>query len=153
MQCQFDGLELKYVPGGVSKKTGKPYEPFYSCPSRNNSHIVNIDAPIAPQHPVALPAVPQPVNPPVGSGKPEDREYWDKRREVEARQSMAQTALKAASELNSSLVNAGLTVQPYTKVDALADVRGMAREFFQELLNSREAPKEEENVEPSDLPF
>lgn len=29
--CQVHGVAKKQVPGGVSKKTGKTYEAFYSC--------------------------------------------------------------------------------------------------------------------------
>ena len=31
--CPQCGAEMKYHPPGISKKTGKPYNAFYSCPS------------------------------------------------------------------------------------------------------------------------
>lgn len=31
MICNICGKEMKLVPAGVSKKTGKPYNSFYSC--------------------------------------------------------------------------------------------------------------------------
>lgn len=32
MQCPIHQIEFKFVPPGVSKKTGKPYQGFYVCP-------------------------------------------------------------------------------------------------------------------------
>jgi len=34
MQCQKCKSELKLIPAGISKKTGKPYNAFWSCPNR-----------------------------------------------------------------------------------------------------------------------
>lgn len=31
--CQIHGLEMRLIPAGISKKTGKPYNAFYSCPA------------------------------------------------------------------------------------------------------------------------
>ena len=33
-KCLTCGTEMNLVPEGVSKKTGKPYNAFYSCPNR-----------------------------------------------------------------------------------------------------------------------
>ena len=33
-QCEKCGSEMNLIPAGVSKKTGKPYNAFYSCPNR-----------------------------------------------------------------------------------------------------------------------
>jgi len=35
MNCQQHGIPFVLKPGGVSKKTGKPYNAFWSCPGRN----------------------------------------------------------------------------------------------------------------------
>ncbi len=32
MNCPNCGAEMKYINAGISKKTGKPYGAFYSCP-------------------------------------------------------------------------------------------------------------------------
>jgi len=32
--CQVHGEEFKYIPAGVSKRTGNPYKAFYACPVR-----------------------------------------------------------------------------------------------------------------------
>lgn len=32
--CPVCGGEIKTIPAGISKKTGKPYESFTSCPNR-----------------------------------------------------------------------------------------------------------------------
>ena len=33
-KCAVCGKTMKLVPAGISKRTGKPYEAFYSCPDR-----------------------------------------------------------------------------------------------------------------------
>ena len=33
-KCPICNLELKTIPAGVSKKTGRPYKSFQSCPNR-----------------------------------------------------------------------------------------------------------------------
>ena len=37
MQCPLCNVEMKFIQAGVSKKTGKPYHPFYSCPECNQT--------------------------------------------------------------------------------------------------------------------
>lgn len=32
VQCPTHHLEMKLVPSGISKKTGRPYKAFYGCP-------------------------------------------------------------------------------------------------------------------------
>jgi hypothetical protein len=32
MNCPMCNVEMKKIPGGISKKSGKPYDAFYSCP-------------------------------------------------------------------------------------------------------------------------
>lgn len=34
MVCQHCGAEMKTIPAGVSKKTGKPYNAFTACPNK-----------------------------------------------------------------------------------------------------------------------
>jgi len=34
MNCEKCGSPLKLIPAGVSKKNGKPYSAFYSCPNK-----------------------------------------------------------------------------------------------------------------------
>lgn len=34
MQCTQCGSEMKQIPAGVSKKTGKPYDAFMACPNK-----------------------------------------------------------------------------------------------------------------------
>jgi hypothetical protein len=33
-QCAVCGSEMKLIPAGVSKKTGKPYSAFMACPNK-----------------------------------------------------------------------------------------------------------------------
>jgi len=39
-KCAICGAELRFVPAGVSKRTGKPYTAFWSCPNgcKSNSY-------------------------------------------------------------------------------------------------------------------
>lgn len=34
MNCQNCGSEMKMIPAGVSKTTGKPYNAFFACPNK-----------------------------------------------------------------------------------------------------------------------
>ena len=34
MKCQICDLEMKLIPAGVSKKTGRPYKEFWACPDK-----------------------------------------------------------------------------------------------------------------------
>ena len=40
--CPICGQELRFVPAGVSKRTGKKYDAFYSCSDRKCGYIKNI---------------------------------------------------------------------------------------------------------------
>lgn len=39
--CQICGSEMKLIPAGTSKKTGKPYQSFMACPNKCKSPINN----------------------------------------------------------------------------------------------------------------
>lgn len=47
-QCPKCGNELKLVPAGTSKKTGKPYDSFWSCADRNCGFTMKNQATGAP---------------------------------------------------------------------------------------------------------
>ncbi len=49
MICKTCNSEMKLVPQGVSKKTGKPYNAFYSCPNNRERGCKTV--PYAPQAP------------------------------------------------------------------------------------------------------
>ncbi len=34
VQCEQCGANVKFIPAGISRKTGKPYSEFYSCEKR-----------------------------------------------------------------------------------------------------------------------
>ena len=40
--CPKCGSEIKRVPSGVSKRTGKPYNAFYSCSSRECDYTARL---------------------------------------------------------------------------------------------------------------
>lgn len=63
MECPICNIEMKLVPAGVSKKSGKEYSAFYSCPECKNT----IDAGVAKK--VVHTAAPAPK--PATNGKDE----------------------------------------------------------------------------------
>jgi|SRR3990172_7727157 len=46
MICPKCKSEMKLIPAGISKKTGKPYQAFYACPDKNCGATINPDKPI-----------------------------------------------------------------------------------------------------------
>lgn len=40
--CESCGSEKKLIPAGVSKKTGRPYKEFWTCPNRCNSKLKSV---------------------------------------------------------------------------------------------------------------
>ncbi len=48
MNCPKCSSELKEVPAGVSKKTGKPYNAFIACSNRDCKYTENIKAQARP---------------------------------------------------------------------------------------------------------
>jgi len=51
MLCPLCNIEMRLVPAGISKKTGKPYHPFYSCPEckQNLNMQPGMEAPQKPK--------------------------------------------------------------------------------------------------------
>ena len=41
MQCPMCQSEMKLIPPGTSKKTGKPYKGFYACQNQQCKHTMN----------------------------------------------------------------------------------------------------------------
>ena len=46
INCAKCGGEMRLIPAGVSKKTGKPYQAFYSCLDRNCGGTAKADTPV-----------------------------------------------------------------------------------------------------------
>lgn len=44
-KCQVCGQELKTIPAGISKTTGKPYKEFTACPNRCKQQPKQVQAP------------------------------------------------------------------------------------------------------------
>ena len=71
MFCKVHGSEMKLVPGGVSKKTGRPYNAFYACSERDckeTSPAPN-EVAVAPQKPLTS----------VSEDEPMKRLDWDRK--------------------------------------------------------------------------
>src|SRR3990167_1302940 len=104
--CQFDGLKFQLVPAGISRKTGKQYGAFWSCPSRNMTHNINIE-----QAPSIPPTQNMPVPPPQISVAGPDSAIQLALNERElriARESCLSTAAEVMSAHSDSL---GLTYE------------------------------------------
>lgn len=48
--CQVCGSDLKMIPAGVSKKTGKPYKAFAACPKGCKSNWNDTTTPQLPKN-------------------------------------------------------------------------------------------------------
>lgn len=35
--CRYHDVEMRWVPGGISKKTNKPYRGFWACPEKDTN--------------------------------------------------------------------------------------------------------------------
>lgn len=83
--CPVHNQEFKFVPPGVSKKTGQPYQGFWSCPEMGCRLKPN--QPINPQ-----------ANPTRTPSKP-TQEYWEAKDAKKNDSILLQVAFKAAVEL------------------------------------------------------
>lgn len=51
INCQICNSEMKMIPAGVSKSTGKPYSTFYACPNKCRQGATAPQAPQAKKDP------------------------------------------------------------------------------------------------------
>src|ERR1043166_5292300 len=92
--CPVHGLPFKWVAPGVSKKTGKPYQGFWSCPEMGCR-----EKPVTePQYPPARPAQPQP-RPLISQESKMSKEDWEAKENRTNKNILLQVAFKAAVEL------------------------------------------------------
>src|SRR5947209_3235310 len=88
MLCPQHGVEFKLVPAGISKKTGQPYNAFYSCPIMGCKLKPN-----------------QPINNAGAGGYPQKespkmtKEDWEAKDAKKNKDILLQVAFKAAVEL------------------------------------------------------
>jgi len=50
--CPKCGAELRTIPQGISKKTGKPYQAFMACSDRSCDYTARLDSPAGQEIPV-----------------------------------------------------------------------------------------------------
>lgn len=69
--CPIHGLDMKLVPSGVSKKTGKRYNAFYACPDRECKETAPApnEESVAPQKPLTATSEEEPMT----------RKDWDRK--------------------------------------------------------------------------
>ena len=82
--CPTCKSQLKFVPAGVSRKTGKPYQGFFTCPNR------------CPKPAYSPTYAPQDTNVPQ---EPEPKSDWDKINNGKSNDIRANVALKMVSEI------------------------------------------------------
>ncbi len=61
MQCPNCGQDMKLIPAGTSKKSGKSYNAFYSCPECKETMNPNTDSQIQEKHYAKAPVPPATV--------------------------------------------------------------------------------------------
>jgi len=71
LKCNIHGEDMKLVPAGMSKKTGKPYNAFYACPDRSCKETAPAmnEPSVAPQKPLTS----------AGEEEPMMRADWDRK--------------------------------------------------------------------------
>lgn len=118
--CSVHKVESAWKTG-TSKKTGKPYA-FWACPVKENDTYCKAEQieSNAPKEEVREPLV-------------EPKVDWD----AKDRQSMAQTAMKSASEIVAAMIAVG---DKEAQTIPLESVRSMANEFYKELLKLKSDP-------------
>lgn len=133
--CPVHQFEFRQVPAGISKKTGKPYSAFWACPEMGCTQKPVPDA--RAQVINDLEADQAYIN----SKTPLEETVLEKERikstpdwDAKDRQSMAQTAMKSASEIVAAMISSG--VMATSDLDDIAiptNVKQMANEFFKQL--------------------
>lgn len=93
MQCEVHALDMKLIPAGVSKKTGKPYNAFYVCPVDGCKWK---PAPVTAGWSAVREQVAQKVAPEKASMTPE---MWEEKEQRKNKNILLQVAFKAAVEL------------------------------------------------------
>ena len=82
---------MKLVPAGTSRKTGKPYNAFYSCPDRECGTTAKLDTPVRKFE--------------AGLDKENDEKKWDKISLGKCRYGFLLEAFKMGKLLNETVVN------------------------------------------------
>ena len=94
MNCQSCGAELKTIPAGISKKTGKSYNAFQACP--NNCQ--------QPNNVASYPPYKAPLSSPSGQGGQKDPN-WEEISKGKVRHGFAIEAYKKGLKLDSKTAN------------------------------------------------
>jgi hypothetical protein len=112
--CPVHNQAFKWVAPGVSKKTGKPYQGFWSCPEMGCRMKPN--EPVNQYQPVSQP---NPNTPYQKSGSKMSEEGWQKFHAQKSKDILLQVAFKAAIEVEIGLEKAmiegktGIPQQPF----------------------------------------
>src|SRR3990167_1213776 len=118
--CAVCQSPLYTVPAGIARSTNKPYSAFVACPNKHpQGNKTTPPAPVAPQNQQQ-------------EGRDEEKAMWAEK----DRQSVAQTAMKSASEILASMLTSG-QLAPKTLADIASDAKTMANDFYLELLRMK----------------
>ena len=113
--------ELKLVPAGVSRRTGRAYDAFYGCPIQGCKET----AP-APDQPSL-----EEVKNNLKEKAVDEREYWDSRKDRELKLSAKQTAVKAAFELSAAKTSK-LETDPVSTEEAIEEAKKVYKWLLEE---------------------
>ena len=112
-------VEMKLVPSGISKRTGRPYDAFYACPIKDCKNTAPAkDQPSYEEKQDTLKAE---------AG--DEREYWETRKDRERRISARQTSLNAA---------ATIVAAQYTAKYAVDEWKILAKAFYEWIIGEDE---------------
>jgi len=134
MVCEIHGVEMKTVPAGVSKKTGKPYNSFLACPEQG----CNYRPPRAGGWSSVREQVAQKVAPEKAVMTKED---WERKEERTNKNILLQVAFKAAVELTGKAPKPLLT----------SDIYALTLEFHSWLLSQMNYEKPARSLTPKDF--
>jgi len=139
--CSKCNYPMKFVQGGVSRRTNKPYNAFWSCSSGDKSHVENIGASV-PQNPITQVTEMQiqaPVNRPMAQMSPDDKDLRI------ARESVFSSLARIAAQLVTLPLYKDHTLGQITQ--ELVNATELAMPFIDK------GKQQNEDVNIDDLPF
>lgn len=136
--CSKCNYPMKFVQGGISRKTNRPYTAFWSCSSGDKSHVENISGstPVTATQEIQLQA---PVNRPMAQMSPDDKDLRI------ARQSVFSSLARIAAQLVTLPLYKDHTLGQITQ--ELVNATELAMPFIDK------GKQQNEDVNIDDLPF
>ena len=136
--CSLHLIEAQWRPAGVSKKTGKPYSGFWSCPQIDNNIYCTAEIIDSDENNEDTTSQEE-IDPRPAQKAKEVREILTKTEpsnwDAKDRTSMYQTCINASAEIVTAFVQMGTIT---TLADAEENTKEMADRFYLKLQEARE---------------